>query len=67
MGITMKKLVLALFLLHASLAAAAGKFEFVVLGDTLYTDSSYTDYQKLIDKINESDVAFSVHVGDTMG
>jgi hypothetical protein len=67
MDITMKNIVLALLLLHAALVGASDKFEFVVLGDTAYTDSSYTDYRKLIDKINDSDAAFSLHVGDTMG
>jgi hypothetical protein len=66
-GHTMKNIVLALLLFHASLAGASDKFEFVVLGDTAYTDTSYTDYEKLIDKINDSDPAFSIHVGDTLG
>ena len=59
----MKNIVLALLLFHASLAGASDKFEFVVLGDTAYTDTSYTDYEKLIDKINDSDAAFSKMVG----
>ncbi|MCZ6641374.1 MAG: hypothetical protein O7F71_07345, partial [Gammaproteobacteria bacterium] len=46
----------------------AEKFDFVALGDTAYNlPDDIPDYEKLIEKINASNPAFSIHVGDTWG
>jgi hypothetical protein len=51
-----------------SLAAAAERFDFVVLGDTAYNlPDDYTVYARLIERINAAAPAFSIHVGDTWG
>jgi len=42
-------------------------FEFVVLGDTAYTEETYPRYDALIRKINQSNPTFTIHVGDTLG
>ena len=42
-------------------------FSFVALGDTAYTEERYVEYEELIQTINHSDAAFSIHVGDTIG
>jgi hypothetical protein len=47
---------------------ATEPFNFVALGDTAYNgESDYPEYNALIDAINASDTAFSVHVGDIWG
>ena len=62
-----KYIVSAIILLHSSLIAAGERFDFIVLGDTAYTDASYAEYERLIDKINTAKPDFSIHVGDTLG
>lgn len=48
--------------------AAAEQFSFIALGDTTYTvPDDYPLYQSLIETINASSPAFSIHVGDTKG
>ena len=42
-------------------------FEFVALGDTAYIEDSYPAYDELIKKINQTNPAFTIHVGDTLG
>jgi hypothetical protein len=57
-------------LLLALLAAnvAAEPFSFVALGDTTYAIPADNPlYEKLIEAINDSRPAFSIHVGDTKG
>ena len=56
----------SLSLLCAAAAATAQPFSFVALGDHPYGPpaQSYPPYQALIDRINQLDPAFSVHVGD---
>jgi hypothetical protein len=59
---------LAVFLLAQSGTVLAQPFSFVALGDTAYTiPDDYPLYRKLITTINESDAAFSIHIGDTKG
>ncbi len=52
--------------LCAAAAASAQPFSFVALGDQPYGPpaQSYPPYRALIDRINQLDPAFSVHVGD---
>jgi len=46
----------------------AEKFDFVALGDTAYNlPDDIPVYERLIEKINLSNPAFSIHVGDTWG
>ncbi len=60
--------VLTVLLLVHSGAVLAQPFSFVALGDTAYTvPDDYPLYRKLIATINESDAAFSIHIGDTKG
>jgi hypothetical protein len=48
--------------------AAAQPFTFVALGDTTYSPPADNQlYEQLIDAINASRPAFSIHVGDTKG
>jgi hypothetical protein len=48
--------------------AAAERFTFVALGDTAYNPpADYPKYEALIDRINATKPAFSIHVGDTWG
>lgn len=48
--------------------AHGSKFSFVALGDTAYNiPTDYPTYQALIQRINASEPAFSVHVGDIWG
>ena len=63
----MKTILFTLLLIHISSTLAANRFDFVVLGDTAYTDSSYMEYERLIDSINASRPDFAIHVGDTLG
>ena len=42
-------------------------FVFMALGDTAYKDDRYSDYHKLIERINKFGPDFTVHVGDTLG
>ncbi len=63
----MKAILFTLLLIHVSSTLAANRFDFVVLGDTAYTDSSYAEYERLIDSINAAKPDFAIHVGDTMG
>jgi hypothetical protein len=60
-------LLLVALLIGSSVPAAAKDFEFVVLGDTAYTEASYGVYEKLIEKINKTKSVFTIHVGDTLG
>lgn len=48
-------------------ACASDRFEFMVVGDTAYTEKSVPTYQALVDKINKADPDFVLHVGDTLG
>ena len=49
-------------------SAAAEEFEFIALGDTAYQgEPSIEAYERLIETINEQDIAFSIHVGDIWG
>ena len=49
-------------------ASARADFEFVALGDTAYNgEKDYPPYEALIDLINETAPAFSIHVGDIWG
>jgi hypothetical protein len=60
--------ILVAFLLAHSGALLAQPFSFVALGDTAYTvPDDYPQYRKLIAAINQSDAAFSIHIGDTKG
>jgi len=49
------------------MAASAEPFRFVALGDMPYGPKAqvYPPFEALIDKINNADPAFSIHVGDT--
>ena len=42
-------------------------FSFVALGDTAYKDDRYSDYHKLIGRINKLKPDLTIHVGDTLG
>ena len=56
--------------LTSTLTAAESKnsFHFVTLGDTAYNgEKDYKSYRRLISAINDSEPAFSIHVGDTWG
>jgi len=49
-------------------AAQAERFDFVALGDTAYNgDKDQPVYARLIERINQSRPAFSIHVGDVWG
>lgn len=67
------RLLLALLALSWTLAAPAvsasdARFHFVALGDTAYNlDRDLPIYASLIETINSSSPAFSIHVGDTWG
>jgi len=51
-----------------SAGAHAGQFHFVAIGDTAYNSGrDYPIYERLIGAINDSDPAFTIHVGDTWG
>jgi hypothetical protein len=59
---------LLLLALLAAVDAAAEPFSFVALGDTTYAIPADNPlYEKLIQAINDSRPAFSIHVGDTKG
>ena len=59
---------LLLAALVASPVATAEPFSFVALGDTTYAiPADHPIYGGLIDAINASRPAFSIHVGDTKG
>ena len=61
---------LVVWVCSAFLAASvhAEPFSFVALGDTAYNlDRDLPVYERLIGAINESDPAFTIHVGDTWG
>lgn len=61
-------LALALMLAFSTHPAHAGQFHFVAIGDTAYNPNhDYPIYERLIGAINESDPAFTIHVGDTWG
>lgn len=62
-------LFLALIAFQSELLAADANepFSFVALGDTAYSEDRYREYDALIQTINQSSAAFSIHVGDTMG
>ena len=61
-----RALLLATFLLAAP--ASAQSFSFVALGDTTYAIPADNPlYERLIQAINASEPAFSIHVGDTKG
>lgn len=48
--------------------ASAEKFSFVALGDTAYNgEPDYPVYRRLIETINKSKPAFSIHIGDIWG
>jgi len=50
------------------MSAAAEQFDFVALGDTAYNlPADYPVYERLIERINAAEPAFSIHVGDTWG
>lgn len=54
--------------IFSSTVAAAEQFSFVALGDTTYAiPDDYPLYISLINTINASSPAFSIHVGDTKG
>jgi hypothetical protein len=58
----------ALCTLLIPISARADSFEFVALGDTGYNlPQDYPVYQALIERINSTKPAFSIHVGDTWG
>ena len=58
----------ALLLTLLATNAAAEPFSFVALGDTTYSIPADNPlYDKLIQSINDSGPAFSIHVGDTKG
>lgn len=57
-------------LLTLTLAAGtqAAQFHFVAIGDTAYNPGrDYPVYERLIGAINDSNPAFTIHVGDTWG
>ncbi len=63
-----QKMRLAIVLLLFVSVAHAKKFHFVALGDTAYNPATdYPVYEALINRINASAPAFSIHVGDTWG
>lgn len=43
---------------------AEASFAFVVLGDTPYTDDEEARFNRLIDEINQDDLAWVIHIGD---
>ena len=54
--------------IFSSTVAATEQFSFVALGDTAYAiPDDYPLYTSLINTINASSPAFSIHVGDTKG
>ncbi len=56
------------FLVILAGSICAEKFEFVAIGDTAYQgEPSIEAYARLIELINEQDIAFSIHVGDIWG
>lgn len=56
------------FALLLTASAQADQFHFVVIGDTAYNpERDYPIYKRLIGAINDSDPAFTIHVGDTWG
>ena len=60
--------VLALILLLSSTVATADSFSFVAVGDTAYRgEPSIRAYVQLIELINETEPAFTIHVGDIWG
>ena len=64
----MRKLLLAIALCVNPLIIGAQEFTFVAIGDTAYHgEASQQAYRKLIDLINSSNPAFSIHVGDIWG
>ena len=50
--------------LTATTSIAAQRFSFAAIGDNPYTFLSDNDFDKLIDKLNDKDLAFVVHDGD---
>lgn len=49
-------------------ARSNSAFSFVTLGDTAYRGAKdYPDYESLIERINKSSAAFTIHVGDIWG
>ena len=65
----MARLGLSLFACFAiSFPASAKSFDFVALGDTAYNvPDDYPVYRALIQTINSTSPAFTIHVGDTWG
>lgn len=64
----MKTVIWAAVLCLWSTSSAAERFSFMAVGDTAYAgDESVAAYHRLIDAINETDIAFSIHVGDIWG
>lgn len=64
----MKIIILAFITLLAASSAHAAQFNFVALGDTAYNlPKDLPVYDELIGTINESNPAFSIHVGDIWG
>ncbi len=54
--------------LFVALNAQAEQFHFVAIGDTAYNPQrDYPIYERLIEAINQSNPAFTIHVGDTWG
>ncbi len=43
---------------------SAGSFAFVVLGDTPYTNEEETRLNRLIDEVNQDELAWVIHIGD---
>lgn len=59
---------LSLLLVLVAPGASAEKFSFVALGDTAYNgEADYPVYKRLIETINKSRPAFSIHIGDIWG
>lgn len=51
-----------------ALSAQAAKFSFVAIGDTAYNgEQDFPPYLQLIDKINHTQPAFTLHIGDIWG
>ncbi len=67
--LSFNKLIITLtFILAAASTANADRFSFVALGDTAYNGApDYAAYNALIDTINSSKPAFSIHIGDFWG
>lgn len=62
------QVLLATLVLLAGQVSRAERFDFVALGDTAYNlPADYPVYERLIERINATKPAFSIHVGDTWG